>query len=270
MNQVLAHTGCPHCGAPALEEICPYCDSLLKELSYRVPTLLRPNLVEHCGQRQLGSHRYLLLGLLAQGQHSRVYLARRHALLSQMVLLKEARDSSHRLEQEWRTIEALRGQDGFLDQCLPLPVGRQHGCFAYGWRSGFVHTLAEVKRQHPQGVEPQNMIWIFNRLLDQLSRLHRLGYQHGALADSHLLVHARDHGLILCGWSQARRGDGRSDLASATQLMQNLLGSYLKNPWKDWLPSLSLYPSAQAIREDLQRLARATFGPPRFHSLPMQ
>lgn len=61
-------------------------------------------------------------------------------------------------------------------------------------------TLAEIIAAHPQGLDPRDMAWIFNRLLAALATSHRAGIVHGAVTPSHLLVRPEDHNAILIDW----------------------------------------------------------------------
>ena len=253
---------CPQCGAPLAQPIssCPYCDSLLAVAPWRQAESLQPDTPPHVGSVELGGHSYLLLGQLAQGR-TRVYLARRHALLSELVVLKQGA-----VEQEWQNLSLLRQCDSFLYESLPAPVASQGDLFAYRWSPGFVHTLSEVQKQYPRGIEPQAMIWMANRLFDQLARVHTLGFVHGALKPEHVLIHARDHGLLLCGWSKSRRDLSEVDLSASLVLLQALLGrdQLRASPWKELFPRLARHKRAHDIQQDLQRAARSAFGPPRY------
>jgi hypothetical protein len=71
------------------------------------------------------------------------------------------------------------------------------------WRSGFLHTLEEVMRVHGQGVEAKVAVWCFKRLLEVLHWSHSSGVLHGAILPPHVLIHPRDHGVMLIGWSTA-------------------------------------------------------------------
>lgn len=264
LHEVRTLTTCPRCGAPSSphDASCAYCDG---QLGPQSPALLQPPEPPHIGRLQLAHHTYLVLGQLARGHHSQVYLARRHALLSELVLLKVGP-----LEAEWQALQRLRDLDGFLAQVLPQPVARHQNHFAYRWRSGFLYTLAEVARQYPRGVEPQTMVWMANRLLDQLARVHSLGFVHGQLQADHMLIHPRDHALLICGWSACKPGPPNLDLKAALPLLQRLLGPAPGAPWKELFPKLARLASAHEVQQELQRVARATFGPPRYHPFHMK
>jgi hypothetical protein len=73
----------------------------------------------------------------------------------------------------------------------------------YRWSGGFLHTLDEVRRAFPGGVEPRQAVWIWRRILETLSLLHQSGVVHGAVLPSHLLVQRADHGVRLVGYGRA-------------------------------------------------------------------
>ncbi|QXJ25177.1 molecular chaperone DnaJ [Actinomadura graeca] len=62
------------------------------------------------------------------------------------------------------------------------------------------HTLAEVGRAHPGGLDPRDAAWMWRRLLVGLGFAHRAGVLHGAVLPDHVLVHPGEHGLVLVDW----------------------------------------------------------------------
>jgi hypothetical protein len=169
---------------------------------------------------ELAGQRFAVLGRLAQGESTEVFLARTDRRLSERVVLKVLRapGDADLLTREWTALEALHQSDAqgapYFTLLLPQPVA--HGlatladggtslATAFRWRSGFVHTLDDVCRVYPRGVEPKVGVWLWKRLLELLGWVHRAGFAHGALVPRHLLVHPKDHGVVLCGWSCARR-----------------------------------------------------------------
>jgi hypothetical protein len=65
--------------------------------------------------------------------------------------------------------------------------------------AGF-HSLAEVRAAHPDGLDPRDGAWMWRRLLVALGYAHRAGVIHGAVLPEHVLIHPRDHGLVLVDW----------------------------------------------------------------------
>jgi serine/threonine protein kinase len=81
----------------------------------------------------------------------------------------------------------------------------------------FVHEDDRRRRRHVNVIKRQrNMrslentpidletgIWIWRRLLTALGWAHRAGVVHGAVLESHVLIHQRDRGLVLVDWCYA-------------------------------------------------------------------
>lgn len=64
-------------------------------------------------------------------------------------------------------------------------------------------SLEDVKQQYPAGIEPQDMAWMFRRLLVPLGFINHLGYTHCAVLPRHVMIHPEQHGLVLVDWSHA-------------------------------------------------------------------
>lgn len=264
---------CMNCGAPLELQSqmynCLYCGSVFKPMAdfgFQIPTP-RPELVpKGLFEVSLGSNRYRVLGRIAAGEHSRVLLARRARATTEQVVIKVA-DSLDRLEQEWSNLSHLEGRCSYLDRLLPRPVeiglARGKPAIAYRWRSGFVYNLAQVKRMFPGGVDPAATVWMWNRILDQLTSLRQLGYSHGRLCLEHLLVHPRDHGIAFCSWSEARTG-GQGDLASSGRCMEELMTSSAPRPLRELARHAGSFSKARELKKELEKVARAVYGPPRF------
>ena len=61
-------------------------------------------------------------------------------------------------------------------------------------------SLREVMARFPNGIDPADMAWMFNRLLAALGKTHDLGLVHGAVLPEHLLIRPHDHNGILIDW----------------------------------------------------------------------
>jgi hypothetical protein len=70
------------------------------------------------------------------------------------------------------------------------------------WFDGFV-SLRQVRAAYPAGLPPEQMGWIWRRLLVALTVTHRAGLVHGAVLPEHILIHPIDRGLVLIDWSYA-------------------------------------------------------------------
>ncbi len=317
---------CPNCAAPIPagargEVVCAYCNHVLTN----VPGAGSPRWSGPEGGPDDGRPRvhvegrtYALLGRVARGDGSDVFLARRDARLTELVLLKVLRATSDAdlLAREWRVLEALEDSDAqgadYFQRLLPQRVahGRLTGegveprpASVFRWRSGFVHTLDDVRRAHPSGVDPRAAVWMWKRLLESLGWVHRAGYAHGAVIPAHVLVHARDHGVVLVGWSSAvryeklpatsasarayypvgawerREAGATTDLVMAARAIAHALGG---DPSTGAVPSSVPAPLAELVGayatlsegapaddawemiERVSRAGREAFGPPRF------
>ncbi len=65
--------------------------------------------------------------------------------------------------------------------------------------TGF-RTLAEVQAAFPLGLDPRDAAWMWRRLLVALGAAHRAGLVHGAVLPEHVMIHPRQHGLVLVDW----------------------------------------------------------------------
>jgi hypothetical protein len=280
-----------------------------------------PEPLRHPTMRRLwlGGHRYALLGRLARGEGSDVFLAERDGRLTERVVLKILRAEKDRdlLEREHAVLAELEKSDAqgaahftrLLPQRVALGVARlgMHGeagerhVSALRWRSGFVHTGDDVIAAYPGGVPRAATVWMWKRMLELLGFVHRSGFVHGAILPAHVLVHAKDHGLVLAGWSRAGRAgaplvartegaDGfypddlasggatraAHDIAMSARVISRLLGGTELAPpasVPDPLRSLvathaqlapDMETDAWALMARVQEAANAIFGPPRF------
>jgi hypothetical protein len=279
---ILKENRCLNCSAslgPATCSFitCAYCGSefYLPPLpGYRIP---EPRAYEHppgLGIVEVGSHAYRVHGRLAQGQHSDVFLARRERALTEMVVLKVARDAGEQgLRREWDALHKVRSHHQYLCYLTNAPIllemGRCPGhaprlTAVYQWRCGFCFTMVEARRQYPDGVDPRAVVWMWNRVLDQLACLQEVGFSHNAIAPEHLLLHPRDHGVVLCGWSEAARGSGQ-DLRDSGSCIEGLLGKLAPRPLRELARQAGCFADARALKQELKVVSEAVFGPPKFH-----
>jgi len=180
----------------------------------------------------IGGRRYAVLGRLARGEGSDVFLARWDHRLSERVVLKLLRDEAGGplLDNEWDVLSRLQeathqGRDHFT-RLLPQPIahgearigvqGTEGSCrvSVFGYASGFIHTADDVRKAYPEGIPPEASVWLWKRVVESLAWVHSTGQVHGAILPEHLLVHARDHGVRLIGWSRSVRN--RSPLPAVT------------------------------------------------------
>jgi hypothetical protein len=243
----------------------------------------------HLPRLWVGGHRYAVLGRLARGEGGDVFRARRDARLTEQVLVKVAKDDAGaaRLEREQAVLDELEAStvQGAAHFTRLLPQRVEHGVARLGmngrdgerrvavmrWRSGFVHTWDDVRAAHPSGVTPETSVWMWKRVLELLGWVHRNGIAHGAVTLPHLVLHARDHGVVLVGWSEARAGSPEGDLAASARAVIQVLGDVSRAP----APLARLLDDharlapghetdAWTLKDKLDAVARQAFGPPRF------
>lgn len=252
--------------------VCLYCDSVFKAPKtpeYRVPKPRSGLLPRGLFELPVGKAGYSILGRLAVGENSQVLLARRARATTEQVVVKVAQDkpSEEALRREYSNLTHLRGRDPYLDRLLPQPVdlapARGRLALVYRWRSGFIHTLERARKEYPEGVDPAATVWMWNRILDQLTCLESLGYSHGDLRPEHLLVHARDHGVAFCGWSRARLGP-QDDLAASGRCIRRLLGSDAPKALLELTACAHQFDHPESLQNELRKVAEAVFGPPQY------
>lgn len=128
------------------------------------------------------------------------------------VLLKIVRDprDNDLAENEARTLQALwagKAVDKFgcyLPRLLDAFIYEEGGVYrqvnvferSTGW-----YSLAEVQQRYPLGLDPQEVAWIWRRVLVALGFAHLNGRIHGAVLPDHIEILPELHGLRLVEWS---------------------------------------------------------------------
>jgi hypothetical protein len=238
----------------------------------------------------VGKRAWALQHRIARGRTCEVYsgtLARRP---TERVVIKLARIDAdpHGLAREHDRLVALQRStaSGAVHFSLRVPQPVVHGIVDGGshdrrhalvlrWVSGFVHTLADVRIVHPAGVEPRAAVWMWRRTLETLAFAHRTGVAHGGIVPARLLVHPREHGVMVVGWSDAIAATAAScadDIAASARAIAFVLGDApTPAALADVLASVARAPTsdAWAVREHVGEIADACFGPPRFEHFAM-
>lgn len=226
---------CPQCNGSlkpsrfARNTICPYCGTTIQmdedsvsASSYHEAYKIwnTPANFPADSLCRIGAGYWSLDGLIARGESSDVYAARRARWPTERVVLKILREKqdSDLFEREWKVLEALQestaGGAEILSALIPQPVahgeireGSHKGkpASAFRWAGGFHHTLEDVQRAFPKGIEPRPSVWIWRRILEILAFIHASGYVHGAILPPQLLIQENDHGMRLAGFSCAAR-----------------------------------------------------------------
>ena len=240
---------CPQCSAPLPRAArwrtvdCSYCgatfvrgEEIVERESFRA-ALRRANADVPGGHiLTWRGARYRVLAPLSTGEHSDVLLAERLGALPERVTMKLARDSAANgvLLREASVLQALQdlsapGAAYFtrrLPQCVGTGIAEGLGegnrqALVLRHPTGFWGSLQDVAQANPQGIDPRHAVWVWRRMLEVLAFVHGAGWTHRGLSPAHALVHPRDHGVLLIGWSRAQHATGVAHKAAATRdLMQ--------------------------------------------------
>ena len=241
---------------------------------------------------------YALLRSLGRGETAEVFLAERMAPHPQRVILKLAHseDSLIRLQSEadvLSQLQTIKSSDAaYFSQRFPQLVGvgiaetqaSKRPVLVLRHLPGYWGSLADVlhsMRPGHTGINPRHIVWIWRRILDILAFVHANGWTHGDLAPDHLLIHPRDHGVLIIGWVHAKKSTVTvaRDLMQAAWSVRALLEAPLDHPGTcDTLPDpLSILLShacedsdwctqlgAKGIDQALVEAAYKAFGTPSF------
>ncbi|WP_422096203.1 protein kinase family protein [Variovorax sp.] len=304
---------CPQCSAPLPRAArwrtvnCSYCgatisrgEETVERESFRA-ALQRANARGADGARLLRwrGARYRVLAPLATGEHSEVLLAERLGALPERVTFKLARgrEGAEALAREHAALQALQSLAmpgaAYFTRRLPQPVGLGAIDAADGSEdarqalvlrhpTGYWGSLLDVQRANPRGIDAPHAVWLWRRMLEVLAFVHDAGWTHGDLSPAHALVHPRDHGVLLIGWSRARHDTARAadDLAQSAWAVRAVLHGHegLGEPGTGAAPAplaallrrCSEDPGecrrlgARGIEQALSAAAREAFGAPRF------
>lgn len=86
------------------------------------------------------------------------------------------------------------------------------------------YTLEEVHQAYPQGVDPRDLAWMLNRILEITGFAHAQGVIHGAINPKHCLIHPESHALLLVDWCFSGMAD--SGLAKVLAIVPQYEGWY--------------------------------------------
>jgi hypothetical protein len=167
---------------------------------------------------------FRVLGRIATGHSTDVWLAERATRLTERVVVKILRNAEdepllrneqevlHELEQS--SAQGAQFFATFLPQRAAFGVGTGEGAAGrltavFREPAGFSHTLLGVQRASPGGLDPRHLVWVWRRSLELLGWVHLSGFVHGSVLPEHLLLNARDHATRLVGFSCAARVGAR-------------------------------------------------------------
>lgn len=253
----------------------------------------KPFVFERLGGRELprltvAGRAYLIEGRIGQGDKSDVFRALWEHEPTERVVLKICRalGDADLMKQEVRVLKAIQASNDpgayFFTRLLPEVIadgmtvgadGLERPVTVLRDRNLFDWTLEDVFREYPGGIDPQSMVWMWNRLLTLMTWTHRIGLVHGAILPSHILLHVQNHAATLLDWAAAvRYQDGKerieivsdgydayyppevlskeaptpeTDIAMSARCMIAVLGG---NPQRGTLPDLVPSPIACFLR----------------------
>ena len=249
-----AALACPQCGAPLPRVAlwrsvnCPACGSLIQKTESVVKrdsfrqALIRARQDAGVSDAVLcGGASYQLMQSLGAGEISQVYLARRigpQPLLVTIKLSSSSRAEEHfareaQVLQELQRLDA-EGAGAYYSRLLPEVIARgavegDQGRQALVLRHpvGYWGSLALLNERFASGIDPRHSVWIWRRMLELLNFIHQHGWSHGDVRPEHALIHPRDHGVQLIGWSSAQINAGENvraaDLCRSACVVQVLL-----------------------------------------------
>lgn len=162
-------------------------------------------------------------------------------------------------------------------------------------------SLKDVIQKFPDGIDPRDAAWMFNRMLESISLLHGIGIVHNYLAPSHVMLDLPNHNAILIDWTRAKiisepvetkQASSKHapylftktlinrqalDIYSAGKIMIKLLGGDIETnavpnsipkSVRNLLAATILQPptfdSAAEIREEFVKILKALYGKPVF------
>jgi hypothetical protein len=177
---------------------------------------------------------YLIEGRIGSGDKCDVYRGLRDRHPTEAAIIKICRDAADAdlMEREAATLRRLgesrlQGSQ-LMTRFLPRIVaagpcagddGIERRAIVLRDKNMFDWTVADAIREYPSGVDPETMVWMWNRTLMLLAWVHRNGLVHAALFPSHILIHPLNHGATFVDWSYAvpcgAGGDAAIDAFSA-------------------------------------------------------
>ncbi len=293
---------------------CPFCDSsitlarnVVHAAEFRAAWLRTKAAASSAAagkpRLQIQNQTYQVQAQLGFGEHHSVLLAERLGPLAERVVIKLAHAdlgagasaaapagaTELRLQHETQILQQLQADTSppaaYFSQRLPQAVcfgsaktaaGAEHAALVFRHPTGFWGSLDVVRQHYPKGVDARHIIWMWRRVLEVLGYLHDIGWAHGRITPDHLLVHPRDHGILLIGWAKAQFHAKPDPAACVRDLMQSAaaisalmpvdapkpLLTFMQNGRND--PNFCQHHGARGLDRAIKDLARTLFGPARF------
>ena len=299
---------CPQCGGALLRQAlwrtvtCTYCSAdvtrcqdVVHAARFREAHLRSVAGHDGPGTIACGARHYRPIAQLGSGDSATVMLAERAGPFGERVVVKIARAGTPvaHLQREKAVLDQLQADQSpgsaYFSQRLPqaicLDAGSDAGLpqqtLVLRNPTGYWGSLADAKRHYPYGIDPRHAVWMWRRVLEVLAHVHGIGWAHGQLTPEHLLVHPRDHGILIISWGRARQDahlQGR-DLAQSAWAIRAMLCDAPGQPtFAPGTPAplaalldrastdvaWSAAQGALRLNELLGQAARDAFGPARF------
>jgi serine/threonine protein kinase len=225
---------CPQCNSPltparfANYVVCAYCGTTvqLDDQAIAVEKYRQSLAAWNSPQGYLSSNGFDLDGrhwtvedsLNGDGDYADVYTGRLARWPTELVYFKILRDEKDlpEFENEWSFLQNFTTSESsgveFVSRLIPQPVafgrvtsGSFSGNYAsiFRWSNGFYYNFAEVTAVHQQGITPRASIWVWRRILEILSFMHKAGMAHSLIVPENLLIQQNEHGVRLVGFSRA-------------------------------------------------------------------
>lgn len=289
---------CPHCGAPIAEEsygrslvTCSYCRGTFAPDGRAVYRMAFARSLKEAEERTTGKaitlrgRRYVPELELARSPRAVTLVARVEVPAIERVVLKLARDAAY-VERERSVLAAIAasteaGHAHFatrVPQLVASGVADLEGtgapAIAVRQRRGYLHTGDDVRRAFPSGLDGRHVVWMWRRVLEVLGFAHRSGWVHGTVSLEHLVVGARDHGVLVVGWASAQRsspGAIKADVAASAAAMRSLGEPTMPEPLREAIASAEAGGASDAweLADSVGHAARRAYGPPAFHPLDL-
>jgi len=137
--------------------------------------------------------------------------------------------------------DAFDVQDGKVKRRVNILSIRREGKMlpTSGW-----YSLQQVRERYPEGLDPRDVAWMFNRLIVAAAVTHDAGVVHGAIVPTHFLIHPDTHHGILIDWSYA---------VTSGQIIKAISPGF-----KDFYPKEVLNKKQPTTETDLYMAAKTT------------
>jgi serine/threonine protein kinase len=158
-----------------------------------------------------GKSEFVVTGMVASGDIAEVY--RGVSPDKKDVIIKVARTPKNNdlIVNEYNTLKKLHGIDSSKITSLLVHIPKAMTTFvvvdgAVRKQANVIAavpcscTLEDVISAYPDGIDPRDMAWMYNRIMGGLITAHETGYVHGALVPSNILIVPETHNGVIIDW----------------------------------------------------------------------